>query len=81
MRVRNFFCGWGWFIGCVLADNTLSFVETSALDSTNVELAFQKILTGLIFLLNIAVADSVLFFVVRDLPNRVKQGFGISSTG
>ncbi|KAI9188200.1 Rab GTPase ypt31 [Blastocladiella emersonii ATCC 22665] len=27
------------------ADNGLSFIETSALDSTNVELAFQKILT------------------------------------
>ena len=26
--------------------NTLSFIETSALDSTNVETAFQNILTG-----------------------------------
>ncbi len=26
--------------------NKLSFIETSALDSTNVELAFQNILTG-----------------------------------
>lgn len=28
------------------SDNQLSFIETSALDSSNVELAFQKILTG-----------------------------------
>ncbi len=27
-------------------DNGLMFIETSALDSSNVELAFQKILTG-----------------------------------
>lgn len=31
----------------VVAENGLSFIETSALDSTNVELSFQKILTGL----------------------------------
>lgn len=29
-----------------VADNGLSFVETSALDSSNVEMAFQRILTG-----------------------------------
>lgn len=29
--------------------NGLSFIETSALDSTNVETAFQNILTGLLF--------------------------------
>lgn len=29
--------------------NGLSFIETSALDSTNVETAFQNILTGKIF--------------------------------
>ena len=29
--------------------NGLSFIETSALDSTNVEVAFQNILTGLLF--------------------------------
>lgn len=28
-------------------DNNLSFIETSALDASNVELAFQNILTGL----------------------------------
>jgi hypothetical protein len=29
------------------AENHLSFIETSALDATNVELAFQNILTGM----------------------------------
>ena len=29
-----------------LAENGLHFIETSALDASNVELAFQKILTG-----------------------------------
>lgn len=31
-------------------ENNLSFIETSALDASNVELAFQNILTGLQFL-------------------------------
>ena len=30
----------------MLAENGLSFIETSALDASNVELAFQNILTG-----------------------------------
>lgn len=30
-----------------IAENHLSFIETSALDASNVELAFQNILTGL----------------------------------
>lgn len=30
----------------VSAENGLSFIETSALDASNVELAFQNILTG-----------------------------------
>ena len=32
------------------SDNNLSFIETSALDASNVELAFQNILTGKTFL-------------------------------
>jgi Ras-related protein Rab-11A len=31
----------------VSAENGLSFIETSALDASNVELAFQNILTGI----------------------------------
>ena len=30
----------------VAGENNLSFIETSALDASNVELAFQNILTG-----------------------------------
>lgn len=30
----------------LIGDNNLSFIETSALDASNVELAFQNILTG-----------------------------------
>jgi hypothetical protein len=32
-----------------IAENGLSFIETSALDATNVELSFQRILTGKIY--------------------------------
>jgi Ras-related protein Rab-11A len=31
----------------IVGDNNLSFIETSALDASNVELAFQNILTGM----------------------------------
>ena len=31
----------------MIGENHLSFIETSALDATNVELAFQNILTGM----------------------------------
>ena len=34
------------YVYVIIADNGLSFIETSALDSSNVELAFQRILTG-----------------------------------
>ena len=34
----------------MLAENGLSFIETSALDASNVELAFQNILTGMLSL-------------------------------
>jgi Ras-related protein Rab-11A len=32
---------------CCPGENNLSFIETSALDASNVELAFQNILTGM----------------------------------
>lgn len=31
-----------------VGENNLSFIETSALDASNVELAFQNILTGML---------------------------------
>lgn len=37
---------WRYVHVCVTEKNGLSFLETSALDSSNVELAFQTILTG-----------------------------------
>ena len=39
--------------------NSLSFIETSALDSTNVEQAFQNILTGKTYLVNVIHLDHV----------------------
>lgn len=50
--------------------NGLSFIETSALDSTNVETAFQNILTGtkaILIKLNLAKFSS---FSFRNLSNR-----------
>lgn len=35
-----------WWRLMAAGDNNLSFIETSALDASNVELAFQNILTG-----------------------------------
>lgn len=35
-----------WALTVCLGENHLSFIETSALDASNVELAFQNILTG-----------------------------------
>lgn len=32
----------------MIGENNLSFIETSALDASNVELAFQNILTGVL---------------------------------
>lgn len=37
--------------------NGLSFIETSALDSTNVEAAFQNILTGMLLLFQHSIAN------------------------
>lgn len=36
-----------------LGENNLSFIETSAMDASNVELAFQNILTGMTTLYSI----------------------------
>ena len=45
----------------VLGENNLSFIETSALDASNVELAFQNILTGT--LIGESVSTSFCFFI------------------
>lgn len=62
-------------------DNNLSFIETSALDASNVELAFQNILTGMLrsadylsVLVGIHAADPVAF--PRNLPDSVQQSPG-----
>jgi hypothetical protein len=49
-------------------DNGLSFIETSAFDSSNVETAFQNILTG-------TWANSLVDWI-RNLQDCVQQGFG-----
>jgi len=59
-------------------ENNLSFIETSALDASNVELAFQNILTGmqppsLIHVCFVATLAN-LFFQSRNLPYRLQQG-------
>lgn len=63
---------WYWF---VLAENGLSFIETSALDATNVELSFQKILTGMLG--EKKKKDHDVFYSHthhRNLSYRIKQG-------
>lgn len=51
-------------------DNNLSFIETSALDASNVELAFQNILTGKLFVVEKGRGTK---FIPRNLPNRIQQ--------
>ena len=48
-------------------ENNLSFIETSALDASNVELAFQNILTGTMELF------PVLFLMYRNLGQLMSQ--------
>ena len=55
----------------VQGDNNLSFIETSALDASNVELAFQNILTGILWMPN-RINDSLLK-VYRNIPYRLEQ--------
>jgi hypothetical protein len=51
-----------------VAQNGLTFIETSALDSSNVESAFQNILTG-----QYAVTSVDMELTFRNLPNRIQQ--------
>lgn len=57
-------------------ENHLSFIETSALDASNVELAFQNILTGEDHPIHISHPGPMLIKIpyYRDLPNCIKQG-------
>lgn len=55
----------------VEGDNNLSFIETSALDASNVELAFQNILTG-IFRMPILL-DGSLLKGFRNIPYCLEQ--------
>ncbi|GMF73537.1 unnamed protein product [Aspergillus oryzae] len=43
---RSVSCLCLWLANSLSGENNLSFIETSALDASNVELAFQNILTG-----------------------------------
>ena len=52
-------------------DNNLSFIETSALDASNVELAFQNILTGTSRMPDRL--DGSLLKVYRDIPHCFEQ--------
>lgn len=59
----------------LIADNGLSFIETSALDSSNVELAFQRILTGnKILLFCRKFSHLKISFFCRNLSYCIKQG-------
>lgn len=58
-------------------ENHLSFIETSALDASNVELAFQNILTGKNPPVHTSHSETERQTKVpsyRDLPNCIKQG-------
>ena len=57
-----------------IGDNNLSFIETSALDASNVELAFQNILTGKPNKLHAYTLKCKRLMTSRNLPHRLKQG-------
>lgn len=48
------------FLSYLTEKNNLSFIETSALDSTNVEEAFKNILTGMLVNRHHRIVDVVL---------------------
>lgn len=55
----------------VIGENNLSFIETSALDASNVELAFQNILTGAFHVSSVRAYYQADLF--RNLPHRIQQ--------
>lgn len=52
--------------------NGLSFIETSALDSTNVETAFQNILTGLLIFF-LFLDFLIIWFFFRNISNCISE--------
>ena len=56
-----------------VGENNLSFIETSALDASNVELAFQNILTGKNSATNHLSEDMLTSLPIRNLPNRLPK--------
>ena len=66
--------GESWGLITFTGDNNLSFIETSALDASNVELAFQNILTGVFshnaHLFSMSTSDTSPH---RDLPHCFQQ--------
>ena len=63
----------------------MSFIETSALDSTNVEAAFQTILTGTISLLSINISSSSPDFSftaeIHRVVSKQRQAIGAADAG
>lgn len=55
-------------------ENNLSFIETSALDASNVELAFQNILTGGSLARTRPAVSHANCSSIRNLPHRLQQG-------
>ena len=53
--------------------NTLSFIETSALDSTNVETAFHNILTGMLFMHLSLCNTSEILLKTEDTSERLEK--------
>ena len=56
----------------IIAENGLSFIETSALDASNVESAFQTILTGKLYPF-VVIIKLYRNDVYRHIPYRIEQ--------
>ena len=62
------------------SENGLMFIETSALDASNVELAFQKILTGATLSLNLSLFFSPVISKLRSCPVFSQKSTGLCRT-
>ena len=88
MRVSYILCIWTSLF-FVAEQHNLSFIETSALDSTNVEAAFQNILTGIHTHIHIYVYHSNFschlleiynIVIQKSTPNDPQGGGSVSET-